>query len=185
MFSVWAVPIRAQQLPLFRAEKERHWVLTFCSDGGILILRMNTNNKPARRRSTQRERIYQIVDAQDSHPTAVQVYDRLRRELKTASLANVYRNLSILVEEGRLTKKRLRDGLEHFDAIVSPHSHFVCESCGAVSDIDLALKDDITKEARRRTGHDIRGHTIQFYGTCAGCARAAGRIGRRNKTTSK
>ncbi len=134
---------------------------------------MNTNKRLARRRSAQRERIYRIVAAHNDHPTAIQVHDRMRWESPGASLGNVYRNLSILAEEGRLARKRLRDGLEHFDAIISPHSHFICERCGAVSDLKLPLMDDITAEARRRTKHDIKGHTIEFYGICVNCTKAA------------
>lgn len=146
---------------------------------------MNITNKPTRRRSAQRERILEIVAAHNDHPTAAQVYDRLRLESKRASLGNVYRNLSILEEEGRLARKRLRDGLEHFDAIVSPHSHFVCEICGAVSDLELPLMDEMTDEARRLTRHDIRGGTVQFYGVCVECARKGTRTGRGNRTTNR
>ncbi|MCU0605960.1 MAG: transcriptional repressor [Candidatus Edwardsbacteria bacterium] len=137
---------------------------------------MITNNKKARRNSGQRELIWQLVAAVNDHPTALQIYDRLRHDSPTASLGNVYRNLAILVEEGRLARKTLRDGIEHFDATTSDHCHFVCEQCCTVSDLDLPLHAEITAEARRKTRHDIKGHTIQFYGLCTRCSKENQRL---------
>lgn len=130
---------------------------------------MITNKLPARRRSAQRERIWRIVADDKSHPTALRIYDRLRRESPNVSLGNVYRNLGILAEEGRLLRRAFKDGAERFDASTGDHCHFVCDRCRAIIDLDLPIHAEITAEAGKKTSHEIKGHTIQFYGTCTAC----------------
>ena len=125
--------------------------------------------KKPRRKSAQREKIYAIIRASAEHPTAKEVYDQLRKESPAAGLGNVYRNIGILLEEGRIVRRDFGDGIEHFDAVTNLHYHFVCESCGRVVDFSLPVQDSITELARRNTRHTVTGHAIQFYGTCEEC----------------
>jgi hypothetical protein len=37
----------------------------------------------------------------------------------------------------------------------------------------MPLHREITKEARRRSEHDIKGHTINFHGVCRKCRSSA------------
>ena len=123
-----------------------------------------------RRRSAQREKIYTIIKARADHPTAAQIYDALRKESPAAGMGNVYRNIKILIEEGRVKRREFGDGVEHFDAITDLHYHFVCEVCGAITDFPLPVQADLEAAARKLTGKAITGHTIQFFGVCETCA---------------
>ncbi|HNW28261.1 MAG TPA: transcriptional repressor [Spirochaetota bacterium] len=125
--------------------------------------------KTVRRRSRQRERIYEFIRSRMDHPTAHLVYEALKREMPSLSLGNVYRNITILVEEGRITRRDFGDGIEHYDAIPGLHYHFICDTCKTVTDFPMPLQDLITKKARELTRHCISGHTIQFFGTCDKC----------------
>ena len=125
-----------------------------------------------RRKSTQRERIYEAIRASRSHPTAQEVYNGLKPEMPRLSLGNVYRNIAILLEEGRLQAGEFGCGTVRYDAVTSGHYHFVCERCGAVSDLDMPAAEGSTAEARRLSPHRISGHTVRFYGTCSACLAA-------------
>jgi Fur family peroxide stress response transcriptional regulator len=122
-----------------------------------------------RRKSGQREKIYRLIAQSQAHPTAQWLYDVLKREMPSLSLGNLYRNLAILVEDGRINRRDFGDGQEHYDAITMAHYHFVCEQCGAVSDFAMPVQDNLTAEARKITPHSITGHTIQFFGICHSC----------------
>jgi len=128
--------------------------------------------KVRRRKSKRRERIFEEIQSSHQHPTAQAVYERLKAEMPSLSLGNVYRNIAILLEEGRLQAGEFGSGTVRYDAVVEPHSHFVCERCGAVSDFPMPADAGITAAARRLSPHRISGHTIRFYGTCAGCLAA-------------
>ena len=125
-----------------------------------------------RRKSRQRERIYEEIRSSHGHPTAQAVYERLKGEMPSLSLGNVYRNIAILLEEGRLQAGEFGSGTVRYDAIIEPHYHFVCERCGAVSDLAMPPHAGITEAARRLSPHRISGHTVRFYGICAGCLAA-------------
>jgi Fur family ferric uptake transcriptional regulator len=52
------------------------------------------------RRSKQREIILEELKKFDSHPSADELYERVRKRLPHISLGTVYRNLEILAREG-------------------------------------------------------------------------------------
>lgn len=143
---------------------------------------MITNKRKSRRRSLQRDLIREIVNEAKSHPTALQVYDKLRLRQPRASLGNVYRNIRILVEQGQLASRDFGDGAEHFDACTDDHCHFVCDRCGRVSDFEMPLDKGLAERAGRLTDHEIRGHTVQFHGVCSDCRRGDARV---NKKAAK
>jgi len=126
--------------------------------------------KTQRRKSRQREKIYEVIRASKAHPTAQEVYDALKKEMPSISLGNVYRNIAILLEEDRLQGGEFGSGTVRYDAFTAAHYHFVCERCGRVSDFAMPAQDGITAAARRYSPHRVTGHAIRFFGVCAGCA---------------
>jgi len=127
-----------------------------------------------RRLTRQVAAVYDALAASHDHPTAEQLFQRVRRVLPNVSLGTVYRNLDKLRDQGRLRVVRLEGGQAHYDAMMDAHDHFVCECCGAVIDLpgqapaaDLGLV--------HAAGHRVRGHTTALYGICNQCAAGAGR----------
>ena len=120
----------------------------------------------AQRYSRQRELIYQTVRASKAHPTAEMVYAALKPEHPNLSLGTVYRNLHLLSHEGKL--RRMPFPVERFDGMVEPHSHFCCEKCGQVSDVE-GNYDSALDAAAQELGHRVDRHEIVYYGLCAQC----------------
>ena len=85
--------------------------------------------------SRQREAIVNVLKSTTSHPSAAWIYDRVRIQIPNISLGTVYRNLAALEKEGIIVKVPVGDNREHFDGDTTPHSHFYCKSCEAISDI--------------------------------------------------
>ena len=125
--------------------------------------------KPPRRKSRQRERIFEIIEGSSEHPTAQRIYDILKKEIKSLSMGNLYRNIRILTEQGRIIRRDFGDGMEHFDAMTDVHYHFICEKCKSVTDFTMPVQESITKNAQKISEHTITGHSIQFYGICEKC----------------
>lgn len=122
-------------------------------------------------RSEVRERILELLQNTETHPTASWVYDELRREYPRVALGTVYRNLKILVEEGAVKNVSFDEATERFDANLSRHYHFICEKCGAVRDLDIPFDQSLEKEVSARTGFEIHNHRLDFYGLCGNCRR--------------
>jgi Fur family transcriptional regulator, peroxide stress response regulator len=122
-----------------------------------------------RRKSKQRERIYNIIKDTPSHPTAQWIYDMLRKEMSSVSMGNMYRNIKILIEEGRIKSRELGDGIDRYDAITDLHYHFICNKCKSISDFMMPIQIDVEKTAKKNTKNIITGHTIQLFGLCENC----------------
>lgn len=125
------------------------------------------------RATRQLAAVYDALAASFDHPTADQIFRRVRGILPRVSLGTVYRNLEKLREQGRLRVVRLEGGQAHYDAMVDAHDHFVCERCSAVVDLPAgAHTPDVAP--LRAAGYDVHWHTTALYGVCNHCA-AAGR----------
>jgi Fe2+ or Zn2+ uptake regulation protein len=130
------------------------------------------------RATRQLAAIYDVLVAARDHPTAEQVFRRVRDTLPRLSLGTVYRNLDKLREQGRLRVVRLASGEAHYDAIVAAHDHFVCERCHAVLDLDVATPPPAVRQLRA-DGCVVHWHTTALYGLCSECAADAGTARRR------
>ncbi len=123
----------------------------------------------ARKHSRQRELIKNFLANRKDHPTADMIYTNVRRQNPNISLGTVYRNLTLLVQEGEINRLRLGDGVDHFDADTSPHYHFICSECGNVSDLDIDHPENILNAVATDFDGQITGHVAYFYGTCGNC----------------
>ncbi len=121
------------------------------------------------KRSRQRERILALLRSTDTHPTAGWLYDRLKQEFKDLSMGTVYRNLNILITQGLVTKIDTGSTFDRFDANISPHYHFICESCGSYLDIPLPVDVTLNRKVDEATNFRTKRHRIEFYGTCDKC----------------
>lgn len=124
----------------------------------------------ARRHSRQRELIKAFLNTRKDHPTADTVYKNVRNQNPRISLGTVYRNLTLLAEDGEISRLSVGDGVDHFDADTSPHCHFVCRKCGQVQDLEMDSIEDITDIASKNFHGHIAGHVTYFYGFCCSCA---------------
>ncbi len=121
--------------------------------------------------SKQRDAIKNFLMTRKDHPTADVVYTKVREEFPNISLGTVYRNLTLLSEIGEITRIRVGDGIDHFDADVSSHYHFVCAHCGSVLDLDMESLSHINEIAGAGFDGKITGHITYFYGTCPDCTK--------------
>ena len=124
------------------------------------------------RATRQLAAVYDALAASHDHPTAEQIFQRVRGTLPRVSLGTVYRNLDKLREQGRLRVVRLEGGLAHYDAVVDVHDHFVCERCAAVIDLPGDVRA-LDVAPLRAAGYDVRWHTTALYGVCNQCSVAA------------
>lgn len=125
---------------------------------------------PPRRQTRQRRLVYDAVAATDAHPTAEWVYGTVRLQMPRVSLGTVYRNLQLLVAEGRL-KAWTRGRTTRYDADVTPHDHFVCRACGLLLDIERAPEAISSEKRLKARGHQIDNRVLEFIGICRACRR--------------
>lgn len=119
--------------------------------------------------SRQRQVIKEFLMTRKDHPTADVVYMNVRKQFPNISLGTVYRNLTLLSDLGEISRLRVGDGVDHFDADTSRHYHFICSKCGQVTDLKMDNIDSIVDIAGMNFNGEIQGYVTYFYGICGEC----------------
>ncbi len=103
-----------------------------------------TSDAPAQKlsdtglRSTpQREVVYDVLLKKRDHPTADEVFARVKSEMPTISLATVYNCLERLVQSNLVRQVNFERGPTRYCPNLRPHAHFHDEQTGSTHDIDL------------------------------------------------
>ncbi len=127
-------------------------------------------SKTTIRYSKKREAILTALQSTHCHPSAEWVYQELKPTHPDLSLGTVYRNLSFFQTQNIIKSVGVVNGQERFDAFTAPHSHFVCNRCGAVLDLHLTEMDqNLNSSVSAQYGLDIEKHELTFYGACKQC----------------
>ena len=121
------------------------------------------------RTTKQLQMIWDSVKDDKSHPTADQIYERVRKKLPSISLGTVYRNLQKLVVQKKL-QVLMRGRSQHFDPLVERHQHFICELCDRVYDVVLESQKEIKPAKLPHEGFKVTSHQVSFYGICKHCS---------------
>lgn len=120
------------------------------------------------RNTVQKQLVLDAVGELDIHATAEQVYEHVVLTYPTISKATVYRNLHQSVQSGDLISIGTFNGSTHYDHRCHEHSHFVCESCGRVFDVEGDFSDVVDK-ADKTQGLSISAYHLSFSGKCSAC----------------
>jgi Fe2+ or Zn2+ uptake regulation protein len=125
----------------------------------------------------QRLAILRALDGDETHPTAQELFDRLRSDFPTLAVATVYNTLAALTRMRRCVPLELGGPLR-FDPNVSAHDHAVCERCAGIRDVmqpPVVAADSGTPRdpAAPVPGFRVRRVERIYRGLCADCAEAA------------
>ena len=123
------------------------------------------------RLTKQRRIILDELRSARTHPSADEVYERVRKRLPNISLGTVYRNLEILCESGMITKLELAGTRKRFDGSTENHYHVRCTVCDRVDDLPLNPIPFIDESVGALVGYEILSHRLEFVGVCPRCKR--------------
>src|SRR5206468_11635334 len=95
----------------------------------------------------QRRTVYEALMAKRDHPTAVEVFMRVKKAMPSISLATVYNCLETLTECGLVKHVNHDRAPSRYCPNLEEHGHFFCHDCGAVFDVPLrtAMRLDQTR----------------------------------------
>ena len=124
-----------------------------------------------RRNTVQKELIYDAVMSYSGHPSAEDVYREISSRHSTISKATVYRNLSLLAEDGKIGRvESFANSETHYDHRTDKHYHGYCRKCGKIVDIDLSYDNRLAEKALpMEDGFSITSHELIFEGICKEC----------------
>lgn len=112
----------------------------------------------------QKEAILAAVCTMRTHPTADEIYDKLRKDFPRISLGTVYRNLNTFAEKGTIKKVSLPGSGDRFDYRIDKHEHLVCTKCKKVFDVDALVDINLADHS-----FHIHEYSLVLYGICGNC----------------
>jgi len=112
--------------------------------------------------SAQRVAIAQYVLHTDEHPSADEVWARVKKTFPMVSRATIYNTLNLFVERGLLRHLVLTEGRLVFDSKVERHHHFIDDETGKIYDLPW----DTLKVSRieQIQGFDIHDYQVLLRG---------------------
>jgi Fur family peroxide stress response transcriptional regulator len=132
------------------------------------------------RRSVQREQILEYLQGRYDHPTAMNIFTGLKPAIPSLSLGNLYRNLGILLEQGRIIKVRdPASDEDRFDGHVHTHFHFTCAACQKLYDIDAAGFPDLQAAINAHGSWKVEKIDVNLSGLCPDCSNLIDKGGKR------
>ncbi len=111
------------------------------------------------------------IEGDHTHPSAEDIYLRVRKISPHISLGTVYRNLQRLVQDGALQMLFFGDRTARYDPTLEEHDHFICQQCGRVEDVKVERDRRMDFASLVREGFTIAAHSLAIRGVCQRCGR--------------
>ena len=124
------------------------------------------------RNTTQRAEVLNEVRRSESHLTAGEIFERVRRRDPRIAYGTVYRTLHLLAEHGLIQELTFADQASRYDGRVERHDHVHCLECGVLLDVDVPVALMALHVAAEQSGFDVNSHHTVFSGRCPGCKSA-------------
>lgn len=116
--------------------------------------------------TAQRLAVIALINNAKQHMTAEDIYQKVRLEFPTITLATVYNILEKFVEVGEIQQLSIMRDRACFDWRVTSHHHFYCNFCNRVFDINIMCN---VARAGFVDGNKVDSMQAYFYGMCQEC----------------
>jgi len=118
------------------------------------------------RPTSQRETVYRSLLQERNHPTADEVFARVRANAPTISLATVYNCLDVLVQNKLVRAVNFERAPTQYCANLAPHAHFHDEDGHTV---DIQMPADVIHQLRELlpADFDVKHIEVNFHGRAA------------------
>lgn len=112
--------------------------------------------------SAQRLAVAEYVLTTHDHPSAEQVFARVKRTLPMLSRATIYNTLNLFAGKGLLVELVLAEGKVVFDAKVDRHHHFIDDESGRI--LDIGWDELQVQNLEALTDLDVREYQVVLRG---------------------
>ncbi len=120
-----------------------------------------------RRNTNQRQIVYQSLEYL-GHASSENLIRYIQENYSDISLATIYRNLDVLMNEHKVKKVKLKEE-DVYETIKEHHYHYVCRNCGMITDVlpqEIGFK---LPKLELKDGSRIEEYDFAFYGICHKC----------------
>lgn len=137
-----------------RLDQKANWFIDRCKELGMKI-------------TPQRVAIYKELSMSFEHPSAEEIYNKIKGYYPNVSLTTVYRTLETFEKMGIISVVNTLYNAARYDANLEPHNHLICVRCKKVQDLyDESLNNLTIKKSK---DYKILGYNILVKGVCTEC----------------
>jgi Fur family transcriptional regulator, ferric uptake regulator len=142
----------------------------YCVDKFSSILSENGG-----RLTKERLSLLQIVCNIQGHFHPYRVADLLKEQGYTVSLTTVYRNLSLLVQAGIISRSCIQEDARKPGAWYEHtwdhehHDHLICSTCGKKIEFTYPAIEILQEAVAKEHGFTLESHHLELIGTCQDC----------------
>ncbi|NNM42869.1 MAG: transcriptional repressor [Chlamydiae bacterium] len=120
-----------------------------------------------KRETRQKQAIAEVFSIEERPLSIQEILEAASKFAPNLSLATVYRNLKILVEQGVIKSVEIPGHASRYErADLEQHSHFFCEKCDKVFDV---MYDLLSIPKRLVEQFEVQRHNCILYGCCKSC----------------
>jgi Fur family peroxide stress response transcriptional regulator len=104
----------------------------------------------------QRLSVLEVLN-KNEHPTMEEIYEEIKKEFPSISLATVYKNINTLRESDTVIEINTQNGKTRYDIYVKPHTHIICKKCGSIRDAEfLESVYEYQEEIAKKWRYDVK-----------------------------
>lgn len=113
--------------------------------------------------------ILKVMEGNTSHPSAGDVYKKVKKIFPTVSLNTIYNILKVLTETGQVQEILIDKERSKYDPNVIPHHHIICNGCKRIDDIFIDMVDLAKLPETITARYSIKNYHVDLYGYCKDC----------------
>ena len=131
------------------------------------------------RMTSAREEILNVIQKQNRHMSADEIYMLAKSTFPQIGLATVYRTLELLSDAGIIKRLDFGTGTSSYEMSKEGdsglHHYAICERCGTsiqcnfANSSELDYLKDLSKKFLSENGFELDTQHVQFYGRCKQC----------------
>lgn len=135
-----------------------------------------------RRLTRQRREVYDVLMEQRDHPTATELFLRVKNRVPSISLATVYNCLEALSGAGLVKQVNIERAPSRYCPNLDDHGHFHCTGCGSIADVDFKEDGALQSHFRLPRGSAVSHIDVAIKGLCPDCVAASKKTPASRKT---
>lgn len=102
------------------------------------------------------------------HLTLEELYGMMLEKFSSLSLATIYKNINIMVENAFIQEVKLPQMKSVYELSKSSHAHLVCKECEEIMDVTLDL-DHLHISVEKLKDFKIESSDLVLSGVCKNC----------------
>jgi len=127
--------------------------------------------------TSRRELVLRVLlENEDKHLSAEDVYNLVKSKAPDTGLATVYRTLELFQEFDVIHAIDFGDGRKRYEFGAGlgqshQHHHLICTKCGSIIEVNEDLLEELESRVSRQHEFKIANHQLKIFGTCKDCSK--------------